>query len=220
VYLSSLELKCIMPCDLKDCSEVEGFYKIQRSTLQIGEEDHLQKGDILYNINGEQLAYKNRFDIISKLSSLGGIAEISVMRKASSSCFGCSSNEEVPYHNGIFAQNSIKLAMRKYDQPSALKSNSEVELGLSSSHNSKSNNSNFTKPICKSKSEQIQQTDQFLKDYPQNVANNRSELIDDWTKFEVELGKYYCIIIDNKHYLNFTSNARCARFLVVNVLNS
>lgn len=32
----------------------------------------------------------------------------------------------MPYHNGIFAQNSIKLAMRKYEKPS-MKSNSEAD---------------------------------------------------------------------------------------------
>lgn len=28
VYLSSLESKCIMPCDLKDSSESDGLYKV------------------------------------------------------------------------------------------------------------------------------------------------------------------------------------------------
>lgn len=104
--------------------------KIQKSTLQIGgEEDHLRKGDILFNINGEELAYKNKFELVSKLSSLGGIAEVSVLRKINpTNCFGSNNPEQqVPYHNGIFAQNSIKLAMRKYEKPS-MKSNSEVEL--------------------------------------------------------------------------------------------
>lgn len=104
--------------------------QIQRSTLQIGgEEDHLRKGDILFNINGEELAYKNKFDLVSKLSSLGGIAEVSVLRKITPNCFGSTNPEQhVPYHNGIFAQNSIKLAMRKYEKPS-MKSSSEVDFG-------------------------------------------------------------------------------------------
>ncbi len=29
VYLSSLESKCIMPDDLKDCTEIEGLYKVK-----------------------------------------------------------------------------------------------------------------------------------------------------------------------------------------------
>jgi hypothetical protein len=97
--------------------------------LQIGEEDHLQKGDILYNINGEQMAYKNKFELISKLSSLGGIAEVSVLRKSNPNCFGANT-DQIPYHNGIFAQNSIKLAMRKYDKP-AMKSSSEADIATS-----------------------------------------------------------------------------------------
>lgn len=126
VYLSSLEAKCIMPCDLTESEDkVAGFFKIQRSTLQIAnEEDHLKKDDILYNINGEQLIDKDKFELCSILSSLNGIAEVSVLRKASNSC--CFDNEEVPYYNGIFAQNSIKLTMRKYENP-AIKSSSEAE---------------------------------------------------------------------------------------------
>ena len=60
---------------------------------------------------------------------MGGVAEVSVLRKAAdaSGCFG--GEEEVPYHNGIFAQNSIKLAMRKYESP-ATKSSSEAEFQL------------------------------------------------------------------------------------------
>lgn len=138
-----------MPNDLRDCSDAEGLYRvcfcrmreaykrvitflhiqIQRSTLQIGgEEDHLRKGDILFNINGEELAYKNKFELVSKLSSLGGIAEVSVLRKINpTNCFGSNNSElQVPYHNGIFAQNSIKLAMRKYEKPS-MKSNSDAD---------------------------------------------------------------------------------------------
>lgn len=116
------------------------FKKIQKSTLQIGEEDHLRKGDILFNINGEQLAYKNKFELISKLSSLGGIAEVSVLRKTNSNCFGANI-DQVPYHNGIFAQNSIKLAMRKYEKPS-MKCNSEAELLQTPTENQAALNSN------------------------------------------------------------------------------
>lgn len=88
----------------------------------------MRKGDILYNINGEELAYKNKFELVSKLSSLEGIAEVSVLRKINpTNCFGSTNPElQVPYHNGIFAQNSIKLAMRKYEKPS-MKSNSEAD---------------------------------------------------------------------------------------------
>lgn len=100
---------------------------IQRSTLQIAdEEDHLKKGDILYNINGENLLNKNKFELCSLLSTLTGIAEICVLREIESCCYGMSSGDEIPYHNGIFAQNSIKLTMRKYENP-AIKSGSEVE---------------------------------------------------------------------------------------------
>jgi hypothetical protein len=102
---------------------------MQRSTLQISEEDHLQIGDIIYNINGEY--YKNRFDIISKLSSLSGIAEINVLRKSNgiSCCFGGSTLDEIPYCNSIFAQNSIKLAMRKYEKP-GIKSSSDADIAF------------------------------------------------------------------------------------------
>lgn len=82
----------------------------------------------MYNINGEELAYKNKFELVSKLSSLEGIAEVSVLRKINpTNCFGSNNPElQVPYHNGIFAQNSIKLAMRRYEKPS-MKSNSEAD---------------------------------------------------------------------------------------------
>lgn len=127
VYLSSLEAKCITPCDLIDSEDkVNGYFKIQRSTLQIAnEDDHLKKNDILYNINGEQLLYKNKFDLCSMLSSLGGIAEVTVLRKSPGQLFN-TSDYEVPYYNSIFAQNSIKLAMRKYENP-ASKSGSDAE---------------------------------------------------------------------------------------------
>ena len=65
---------------------------------------------------------------MSKLGSLEGIAEVSVLRKINpTNCFGSNNPElQVPYHNGIFAQNSIKLAMRRYEKPS-MKSNSEAD---------------------------------------------------------------------------------------------
>jgi hypothetical protein len=224
IFLSSLESKCIMPSDLKNCShQSEGgldLFKIKRNTLQMDDEDHLQKGDILININGETLTQKNKFDLIAKLSSLSGTAEVCILRKTQaqmvSSCTGvncygvvnissssllssqspspsspsssCCLNEEeeeeegeeeeeeegkdlddatsnngtltktsshsdqvIPYHNGIFAQNSIKLAMRKYEKPSssiALKSSSEQEIGDITNNNNtkkrtKSNKNNY-----------------------------------------------------------------------------
>ncbi len=128
VYLSSLEAKCVMPCDLVSSEDkVNGYFKIQRSTLMIAnEEDHLKKGDILFTVNGEQLHYKNKFELCSILSSLSGIAEICVLRKSTDSCCFTGCDYEVPYYNGIFAQNSIKLAMRKYENP-GIKSGSDVE---------------------------------------------------------------------------------------------
>ena len=102
---------------------------------------------------------KNKFELISKLSSLGGTAQVNVLRKVATApsnyCFvnknshansnsnaNSKSNDNlvsmppdsstatttstavldqtphiIPYHNGIFAQNSIKLAMRKYEKP-------------------------------------------------------------------------------------------------------
>lgn len=127
VYLSSLESKCVMPNDLKETNDFEGFYRICRGTLQIGEEDHLQKGDILISINGEELNLKNKFDIISKLSGLSGIAEVAVLRKSNVNCY-VSSGDEIPYYNGIFAQNSIKLAMRRYEKPAQTNSDAELKL--------------------------------------------------------------------------------------------
>jgi hypothetical protein len=121
-----------MPCDLTKCVDnADGYYKMNRSTLQIaGEEDYLKREDIFYSINGEELIYKNKFELISLLSSLNGISEICVLRKVANNClYGMSlssSSNEVPYYNGIFAQNSIKLAMRKYEKPT-MKSGSEVD---------------------------------------------------------------------------------------------
>ena len=162
--------------------------------MQIGEEDHLQKGDVLVNINGEELTFKNKFELISKLSSLGGTAEVNVLRKAlthhhssslltsSNYCFvssnktlsasnnniaatsnaNCSNNNTnnlnsstsinlktnsepgpiiIPYHNGIFAQNSIKLAMRKYEKP-AIKSTSDMDSNTFNNTNTLTNNEN------------------------------------------------------------------------------
>ena len=104
--------------------------KIQRSTLQIGEEDHLQKGDIICDINGEQQYNKDKFQIISKLSSLSGTAEISILRGTKRNCNYTVSGEDIPYYNGIFAQNSIKLAMRRYETI-AIKSNSDFAYAIS-----------------------------------------------------------------------------------------
>ena len=156
----------------------------------------MQKGDVLLNINGEELTFKNKFELISKLSSLGGTAEVNVLRKtsehhhssslltSSNYCFASSkktlsasnnnissaskitssnSNDNnlnstttanlktssdqgpiiIPYHNGIFAQNSIKLAMRKYEKP-AIKSNSDIDsnLTLNNTNTLTSNNEN------------------------------------------------------------------------------
>lgn len=53
--------------------------------------------------------------------------EVSVLRKSGENCFG-SNNDSIPYCNGIFAQNSIKLAMRKYDKL-GIKSGSDADLG-------------------------------------------------------------------------------------------
>jgi hypothetical protein len=129
LYLSSLELKCIMPNDLKECNDIEGLYKIQKNTLQIGDQDYLQKGDILYIVNGQQMNFKNKFEMIDKLGSMNGVAEVAVLRKNNNFSSSNSSNnkDRIPYHNGIFAQNSIKLAMRKYETPPDIKSNSDSE---------------------------------------------------------------------------------------------
>ncbi|RMZ92951.1 hypothetical protein BpHYR1_024288 [Brachionus plicatilis] len=152
IYLSSLETKCIMPSDLKESADADGLYKMQKSTLQIGEQDNLKKGDIIYCINGENMAYCNKFDLVSKLSNLNGIAEVSILRK--SNCYG-PHKDQVPYHNGIFAQNSIKLAMPKYDKPS-IKSNSENDM-----HNNGINSS---------------KTDIFSDEFRHSMYNIRSEM--------------------------------------------
>lgn len=124
---------------------------MQKSTLQIGEQDNLKKGDIIYCINGESMTYCNKFDLVSKLGNLNGIAEVSVLRK--SNCYG-PHKDQVPYHNGIFAQNSIKLAMPKYDKPS-IKSNSENDI-----HNNGINSS---------------KTDIFSDEFRHSMYNLRSE---------------------------------------------
>lgn len=126
ICLSNLESKCIGPGDLKDCSDVEGFYKLQKNTCQSGEEDFLRKVDILFNINGETLYDKNKIEVASKLCSFEGTANVSILRRTNSNCFVLKP-DQIPYHNGIFAQNSIKLAMRKYEKPS-IKSNSEADI--------------------------------------------------------------------------------------------
>ncbi|CAF0708860.1 unnamed protein product [Brachionus calyciflorus] len=194
VYLSSLETKCIMPCDLKECSDIEGLYKMQKSTLQIGEQDNLKKGDILYCINGDQLSFCNKFDVVSKLSNLNGIAEVSVLRK-NNNCYG-SHTDLIPYHNGIFAQNSIKLAMRKYDKPS-IKSNSDAEMAhtvsnskteifsdemrnsLSNIHDLKKDESEFSSQIFKATLVQCKDLEAELNaPIPEAVSNDNWLLYD------------------------------------------
>jgi hypothetical protein len=159
VYLSSLEAKCIMPCDIVSMDDkINGYFKILRSTLMIAnEDDHLKKGDILFAINGEQLHYKNKFELCSILSSLSGIAEICVLRKSTDSCCFTGCDYEVPYYNGIFAQNSIKLAMRKYENP-GIKSGSDVDFqGVAGSGKE-------TGPVIKtvSKEEQLDTIDSMI----------------------------------------------------------
>lgn len=74
-------------------------------------------------MNGEKLIHDNKNDLITKLGSLeNGQAELAILRRSS---YGVV-NDLVPYHNGIFAQNSIKLAMRKYEKPEAVKSVSDI----------------------------------------------------------------------------------------------
>jgi hypothetical protein len=104
-------------------------------------------GDIFYSINGEQLIYKDKFELISLLSSLSGVAEVCVLRKTTNSCslFVAVNNKEVPYHNGIFAQNSIKLTMRKYEKPT-IKSDSQVDFWFNNNANKNNiNNDNKNK---------------------------------------------------------------------------
>ena len=72
------------------------------------------------------MEHKNKFDLISRLSSFNGVAELCILRRANGNCYG-TANDSVPYHNGIFAQNSIKLAMRKYEKPS-MKSGSDADI--------------------------------------------------------------------------------------------
>lgn len=50
------------------------------------------------------------------------------MRKSNSNCCYGSILDEIPYCNSIFAQNSIKLAMRKYEKP-GIKSCSDADIG-------------------------------------------------------------------------------------------
>jgi hypothetical protein len=118
-----------MPNELKECNDIEGLYRIQKNTLQMGDQDYLQKGDILYIVNGQQMNFKNKFEMIDKLGSMNGVAEVAVLRKNNNFNSSNSTNnkDRIPYHNGIFAQNSIKLAMRKYETPPDLKSNSDSD---------------------------------------------------------------------------------------------
>jgi hypothetical protein len=90
-------------------------------------EDYLRKGDILFMMNGEKLTCKSKFDIILKLSSQTCPVELSFLRRVSGNSFGSpTAMDLIPYHNGIFAQNSIKLAMRKYEKLS-MKSDNDMD---------------------------------------------------------------------------------------------
>ena len=51
-----------------------------------------------------------------------------MLRKSNSNCCYGSILDEIPYCNSIFAQNSIKLAMRKYEKP-GIKSCSDADIG-------------------------------------------------------------------------------------------
>lgn len=166
---------------------------MQKSTLQIGEQDNLKKGDIIYCINGETMSYCNKFDLVSKLSSLNGIAEVSILRK--SNCYG-PHKDQVPYHNGIFAQNSIKLAMPKYDKPS-IKSNSENDM-----HNNGINSS---------------KTDIFSDEFRHSMYNIRSEVEHESQVFkatlvqckdlEAELNNAQPESIENDNWLLYDKNS-------------
>jgi hypothetical protein len=92
------------------------------------DEEYLRKGDILFMINGEKLVCKSKLDVILKLSTQECPFELSFLRRVTGNCFTCNSSVKdlIPYHNGIFAQNSIKLAMRKYDTLS-MKSDNETD---------------------------------------------------------------------------------------------
>ena len=116
-----------MPNELKECTDIEGLYKIQKNTLQMGDQDNLQKGDILYIVNGKQMNFKNKFEMIDRLGSMNGVAEVAVLRKNNNFNNSSNNKDRIPYHNGIFAQNSIKLAMRKYETPPDIKSNSDSD---------------------------------------------------------------------------------------------
>jgi hypothetical protein len=82
-------------------------------------------------INGEKLACKTNSELISKLNSsqTTGPVALSFLRRVNGNAFGSSlgtAKDQIPYHNGIFAQNSIKLAMRKYEKLT-LKSDNELD---------------------------------------------------------------------------------------------
>ena len=81
----------------------------------------------MVNLDGEQLEFKNKEILFAKLNSLHNIGKLVVFRPSNCDGFNRSS-EFVPYHNGIFAQNSIKLAIRKYENPSLIKSISDLEV--------------------------------------------------------------------------------------------
>ena len=167
---------------------------MQKSTLQIGEQDNLKKGDIIYCINGQSMAFCNKFDLVSKLGNLNGIAEVSILRK--SNCYG-PHKDQVPYHNGIFAQNSIKLAMPKYDKPS-IKSNSENDM-----HNNGINSS---------------KTDIFSDEFRHSMYNLRSEMDNNESQIfkatlvqckdlETELNSAQPESIENDNWLLYDKNS-------------
>ena len=86
-------------------------------------DDHLTAGDILYKFNHESLVNKSKHELISAFQSINQVCELKVIRKLLNSNTNTSKNE-IPYHNEIFAKNSIKLAVRSsnYEQPGILSS--------------------------------------------------------------------------------------------------
>jgi len=93
------------------------FKKIKRTRNDKKEnEDYLEKDDILYKFNHESLVNKNKREIISALKSINQVCELKVIRKAVSfqtKLDDCNHDDtKIPYHNEIFAKNSIKLPVR------------------------------------------------------------------------------------------------------------
>lgn len=90
--------------------------------MMSNKEEELVDGDILYMLNEHSLHNKTKNDILDKFKSINQISELKILRKLKIFETKTNNPDGIPYYNGVFAKNSIKLAMRSsnYEQSNVI----------------------------------------------------------------------------------------------------